>query len=479
MQYFHNKKSTCKGIAVIAFVVVCLLLMHNGKAVTEYADRHILLEYTNSGLYHLEQSRQEKRILQTIAEHGTVNLVRNVLQTGNYEQGFTITVNEDGSFTYSGTNHAEYNIYITIGADCFNNTSGDFIISDTKSAGDPELSQDGIYVYLQGQVYDIGGETEYPVTYDLRSGTQKVTIGAEDSSVYYFNVCISPGFTSEGITFYPMITRSDQASSTFQPCVISDSGAIASPSVSYDDYIFSKRAFLQLTESDLKKLDRAFRYQFNAKWMTIDFQDGTGLVYTRGDGSNKANTDPPVYGELDGTGRISVPLGGMQEIAAEVRPLQKITYFADYLRALNNRDYSILIAVRDDGFTALVGRDNTDLQALGVQTEISPYNYRHSYYAVLHPGRAAREELSEQALTCTGTLEDGTRFEINSSGFDAGNLASIRLNGQEWSMNRRGMNFVVYDNTLHRVVDTVCFDTCSGLSAYRPPSLPEEEGKGE
>ena len=142
---------------------------------------------------------------------------------------------------------------------------------------------------------------------------------------------------------------------------------------------------------------------------------------------------------------------------------------------LNNPNYTILMAVRDDGFAAIIDRDNRDLRTLGMKTEISWNSYRRSYYAVFHPGSDAEEELSDQPLTYTGTLADGTAFEINSRGFITGDTAaSIKVNKQEWSMNRRGMNFVVYDNTLHKVVDTVCFDTTSDLYAYHPSNLLEQ-----
>ena len=460
-------------VAIIAFAALCCGVMAKRNTIIAYADRHILLENTNSGYCNLQKSKIEEKVLQTIFNGDSPNLATNTLSTRDYDQGFTITVHEDGSFTYSGTNNGGYDVYLTLNAGHAFQRSGDFIVSDTKELDDPEISSDGIRVYLQNRIYDIGGDTEYPVTYDLRSGTQQFTIASDDSTEYYLCVCITSGFTSDGITFYPMITSADQASSTFQPCVITDYSAIASPSVSVDCYSFSRGEFLQLTDSDLKKFYHALDYQSSASWATIDFQDGTGLSFHRENG--KFDGSQPIYGELDNAGRVVTPLGGIQDIPDDQEPLRNINNFRYYLSELNNPNYTVLMAVRDDGFGALVDRDNRDLQALGMKTEIFWDDYRRSYYAVFHPGSDAVEELSDQPLTYTGTLADGTTFEINSRGFNTGDpVASIKLNDQEWSMNRRGMNFVVYDNTLHKVVDTVCFDTCSDLHAYHPSNLLEQ-----
>ena len=468
-----NIKTVLPIIAIAVFIVLSCWMLLKRNAIMAYADQHILLENANRGYYFLQNSKTERKVLQTVLDDNSVNLVTNTLSTRNYDEGFSITVHEDGSFTYSGANNAGYDFYLTINSGHFFNKSGDFIVSDTKALDDPEISQDGIYVYLQNRIYDIGGDTEYPVTYDLRSGTQRFTIATDDSSEYYLSVCIASGFTSDGITFYPMITSADQESSAFQPCTITDYSAITSPTVSVDYYPFSRGEFLQLTDLDLKKFYRSLDYQSSASWATIDFQDGTGLNYSRE--GKKFDVTKPVYGVLDNAGRVATPLGGIQDIPNEQEPLYKINTFRYYLSELNKPNYTILVAVRDDDFSALVGRNNQDLQALGMKTEISWDDYRHSYYAVLNPGSSAIEEISDQALTYSGTLADGTTFEINSRGFDTGDpVASIKLNDQEWSMNRRGMNFVVYDNMLHKVVDTVCFDTCSGMNAYHPANLHEQ-----
>lgn len=457
--------------AVTIFMIAALLVVVFWPPAADFLDQHLLLENQYPVYYSLVSSRVQKRVLASIAENGTDNLVVNNLSTFSYEQGFRITVNADGSFTYSGSNNTENPVYLQITPNGWKLPSGSYTLSDAGEGQEP--SNDNIFMYLQNRVYNIGGTTEYPVTYELRNGTQNFSIAPEDQTEYYLNIYIAPGFSSDSMTFYPMITR-ENASSSYQPCIVNITDDMNLSAMSYDVYYILKSEFCKLTDLDFKKIYHFFRYQASGQWETIDFQDGTGLVYTR-DTAGRINTDAPVYGELDGAGKITKSLGSISDIRGENEPLNEISAFDSYLARLKAPDYTILLAVQDDGFSAINVNDIQTLNALGVKTEISEKLYRHSYYAVLSPGRDSLEEASEQELSHAGNLPDGTAYQVISRGMLTGEpLASIRIDGQEWSMNRRGMNFVVYDNVQHKVVDTVCFDTNSGLYAYRPSALPEQ-----
>ena len=380
-------------------------------------------------------------------------------------------MNADGSFTYSGSNNTENPVYLQITPNYWKLPSGSYTLSDAGEGQEP--SNDSIFMYLQNRVYNIGGTTEWPVTYELRNGTQKISIAPEDQTEYFLNIFIAPGFSSDGVTFYPMITR-ENVSLSYQPCVANVTSDINSLAIAYDIYYTSKSEFCKMTDSDWKKLHYFICNYTSGQWETIDFQDGTGLVYTR-DVAGNINVDDPIYGELDEIGRIKKALGGIADISEENKSLNEILVFADYLSKLKDSDYTILLAVQDDGFGALNNILAQSLQALGIKTEISGNLYQYSYYAVLSPDRDPIEAAAKQELNHAGKLPDGTIYQVTSRGMLTGApLASILIDGQEWSMNRRGMNFVVYDNAQHKVVDTVCFDTNSGLYAYRPPVLPEQ-----
>lgn len=47
-----------------------------------------------------------------------------------------------------------------------------------------------------------------------------------------------------------------------------------------------------------------------------------------------------------------------------------------------------------------------------------------------------------------------------------GNVSNIKVNNVEYSVNHRGLNIVVYDKRIGKIVDSVCFDTHNGLESF-------------
>lgn len=472
MKSLRNIKTNLAIIITVIFAIMLIIAFQN--QIIDFADQHIALEKQHPNYYALVKSHAEKTINENIAQNGTNNLIINSLYTNTSDQGFTITVNEDGSFTYSGTNNSTDEVILTIAPYCLPRGNGTYVVTDTKTLNDLEVSQDGISVFLQNQSYEIGGNTDYPLLYSLKNGPQTVTVDENDHTDYYLNLAIEPGYTSDGITFYPMITTQESMSSEYQPCVILDTSALTNSTITYDYYQLGKNEFLNLNEDELQKFYNILKYQMSGSWVTLDFQDGTGLVFSK-DVNDMFNVENPSYGYLNAMGRLSLESGGLNDINEENKPLIETLSFDDYLAKLNDPNYTVFISVRDDGFSELLNRSNADLRSLGIYIDISEALYQNSFYAVINPGNNTIEQASTQPLSFSGTLADGTYYQIISRGHLAGeDNASINVNGQEYSMNRRGMNFVVYDNTQHKVVDTVCFDTCSGLHFYRPLYITEQ-----
>ena len=83
---------------------------------------------------------------------------------------------------------------------------------------------------------------------------------------------------------------------------------------------------------------------------------------------------------------------------------------------------------------------------------------RSSFYAVISPGSVVEEIGSQTVLSHEGMVGD-VPYTISSAGYQVGNTSSIVIDGVEYSKNRRGLNIVVYDNSLKQVTDAVCFDT--------------------
>lgn len=138
----------------------------------------------------------------------------------------------------------------------------------------------------------------------------------------------------------------------------------------------------------------------------------------------------------------------------------------EYLAELNGLDHhTIIIAVRDEASNRLTPSNRAALHALGLEyVDLdSGLGYRDSYYAVISPYGIVEELSSDSALEYDGLLPGGKSLYVHSAGYDYGNTCSIIIGGVEYAANKRGLNFVIYDNDAHRVVDQSLFDTHSGV----------------
>lgn len=151
--------------------------------------------------------------------------------------------------------------------------------------------------------------------------------------------------------------------------------------------------------------------------------------------------------------------------------LRKTTNIDEYLSLLcaNRNRYDILIAVRDDATRGLKGSTINLLKKLGLNINLKS-NYRASFLAALLPDRGGTaEEIGYEELNMSGTISRlNYQYFMKSGGYEHGNTSSIMINGIEYSKNRRGLNFVVFDENRMKVIDQVSFDTCAeDNTAYR------------
>lgn len=148
--------------------------------------------------------------------------------------------------------------------------------------------------------------------------------------------------------------------------------------------------------------------------------------------------------------------------------LVHITDFAEYLKAVDDQNYSVFVSVGNDATTGLTDEMKVALMKLGVETDWTD-KYRWSYYAVILPGEGVVEKAGEDTLTVTGGFR-GNRsvYTITSNGYYTGSEAAITIDGTNYSKNGSGFNIVVYDNVTMKVIDQVQFDTGdTSVSAVR------------
>ena len=99
------------------------------------------------------------------------------------------------------------------------------------------------------------------------------------------------------------------------------------------------------------------------------------------------------------------------------------------------------------------------LSALGLRCDfMRDLHFQDSYLAVIDGGQVGLEAVSNRRITRTYEYDRG-KLEITSSGWLNQSLASIKINGVEYSRNSRGFNFVIMDKETGNVLDSVFFDT--------------------
>ena len=143
--------------------------------------------------------------------------------------------------------------------------------------------------------------------------------------------------------------------------------------------------------------------------------------------------------------------------------LPHIDYMNQYLDALGKaRDrYTIIISAGDGASAAMSEELRKGFQAIGLSADW-PHRDGDGYGAVVEQGQLIAEEFGDEELEVSGTFDSGSMaYSITIGQRNQGGGSSILLNGQEYSRHAEGLNFVVYSNETHRILDEVAFYTCS------------------
>ncbi len=149
-----------------------------------------------------------------------------------------------------------------------------------------------------------------------------------------------------------------------------------------------------------------------------------------------------------------------------------------FLEQAMRENATILIAVQDEGSRRLLPQQRHALKKMGLPL-LADLELNDSYLAVIENGvvvyeqrQAAKE--SDQPLVYRGTLPGGKRYIAKSGGYYSGNLSSLRIDGEEHSPARQGINLAVYHNELETVVHSDFFETYKYANRLRY-SLPLSE----
>jgi coenzyme F420-reducing hydrogenase beta subunit len=146
----------------------------------------------------------------------------------------------------------------------------------------------------------------------------------------------------------------------------------------------------------------------------------------------------------------------------------------EYITELINykRRYCVIISVKDTPGHFLNDKIAETLLELGIRTHLKDKHW-HSFISILDRGKNIFEVMgdNEEPSFFEGKTSDIFLF-VSSKAYRNGNLAEIKIEGKDYSVNERGLNIVVYDPEKKLVVDSVCFDThVPAATCFRKPDL--------
>ena len=134
-----------------------------------------------------------------------------------------------------------------------------------------------------------------------------------------------------------------------------------------------------------------------------------------------------------------------------------------YLRSWGtNTDNLILLSIMGEGASKLTEESRRNIKRLGL-SELSNIQYGDSYIGILENGCVLYEKRDHNTAPIEYKKDE---VYILSSGFCSGNTVSIRIDGEEYSKKQCGINIVVYDKTLQKVVSSEAFDTSRFPALY-------------
>ena len=134
-----------------------------------------------------------------------------------------------------------------------------------------------------------------------------------------------------------------------------------------------------------------------------------------------------------------------------------IEYFTKLSKTKGN--FIVVVSVKDTPGIALTEEVANVLIRAGMNKNLSQKHWQ-SYLGIINEGTIVEEKLSsnQESVEFNGVIEENN-FHVISKSLNNGNLSSIKINGEEYSQNLRGLNIVLFDKNMNSVIDSVNFDT--------------------
>lgn len=147
--------------------------------------------------------------------------------------------------------------------------------------------------------------------------------------------------------------------------------------------------------------------------------------------------------------------------------LQTTSDFSEFVQILadNQENWTIYVTSYKNHTAGMTEADYELLGQLGL-TEIAQAQNRTPYMAVVSGGEVLYEKLSDEAFEHTMTVGENI-VELGAAAYAADDISTkILINGVEYGSNKRGLNFVVWDNETDLPLCITWFDTHTEEKTY-------------
>ena len=132
--------------------------------------------------------------------------------------------------------------------------------------------------------------------------------------------------------------------------------------------------------------------------------------------------------------------------------------YTAFLNTLDVENYAIFLSTRYSSGGGLTDTLLSNLMSLGVDSSFAlQTDFRNSFYCVIDGGEVVSQDFSRNELETSGTLSNGIEYSVLSSGKYIGEDNYITLNGTDYVLGRKGINYVVVDLTSGEVIDCARF----------------------
>lgn len=140
--------------------------------------------------------------------------------------------------------------------------------------------------------------------------------------------------------------------------------------------------------------------------------------------------------------------------------LPHIDNLCQYLSSLKSEQYTVFmtIAVPNDGTNVMDDSVREKLRDLGFRAD-EAFQPGEAYCLIKSPEQGIREEAAGDSAKMGGIRRKHSVYKMNCSPTDSYNKSLIEIDGANYAKDGYGMNIVVYDDELMKVVDSVCFVT--------------------